>query len=106
MSSTPTLEDARALLTAAQRLLEPALDRTREITENGHAIDSHQVLTERVTYAATEERAARELLDTTVAWRDEGRGDEMMELTCAAAVADLVGSLRARLALPSELSAD
>ncbi|NQZ98068.1 MAG: acyl-CoA/acyl-ACP dehydrogenase [Myxococcales bacterium] len=98
MSSNPTLEDARALLTAAQRLLEPALDRTREITENGHAIDSHQVLTERVTYAATEERAARELLDTTVAWRDEGRGDEMMEITCAAAVADLVGSLRDRLA--------
>ncbi len=41
MSSTPTptLEDARTLLAAADRFLEQAVDRAREITQGGRAID-------------------------------------------------------------------
>ena len=84
MSSTPTLENAKTLLEAGQKLLGPALDRARKITEGGRAIDDHQVLTERVAYAATEERAARELYEFNVALKDEGRGDELREATCAA----------------------
>ena len=98
MSSMPTLEHAKTLLEAAQRLLGPALDRARKITEGGRAIDDHQVLTERVAYAATEERAARELYDFNVALKGEGRGDELREVTCAASVADLANSLKNRLA--------
>ncbi len=98
MSPThPTLDDARTLLGAARRLIEPALARAREITEGGARIDDHQVLAQRVAYAATEERAARALLDSTAALRDEGRCDEMLEQICAASVGDLVGSLKGRL---------
>ena len=70
MTSPPTLEDAAALLDAADRLLEPALTAAQQITEAGKRIDDHQLLTERVAYAVTEGRAARELLDFTHACRD------------------------------------
>jgi (2S)-methylsuccinyl-CoA dehydrogenase len=56
------------------------------------------VLAERVAYAVTEGRAARALLDFTAALHEEGRGSEILEQTCAASVADLVGNLRNRLA--------
>lgn len=102
MLGTPTLEDARALLAAGEALLESALARAREVTEGGKAIDDHQVLTERVAYAATEARAAREVLDFVEDARKEGRGDETLEASAVAAAAHLVASLRDRLdpALP------
>ncbi len=59
----PTLDDARQLLAAADSLLAGALARARVLTKNGKAIDDHQVLAERVAYAATEARAARELIE-------------------------------------------
>jgi (2S)-methylsuccinyl-CoA dehydrogenase len=98
MTATPTLDDARTLLEAAEQLTERALRRAREITDGGKRIDDHQVLTERVAYAATEARAARELVEYTSAARAEGRGDDMLELSCAASVADLVENLKNRLA--------
>ena len=61
-SPLPSLDGARELVEAAESLLERALEAARAITEGGARIDDHQVLTERVTYAATETRAARELL--------------------------------------------
>ena len=65
MSETPlpTLADARVLLEACETLCETVLERAREVTQGGRAIDDHQVLSERVAYAATEARAARELVD-------------------------------------------
>ena len=62
MAENPTLDDARALLAAADGLLGPALDRAREITAGGRKIDEHQVLAERIAYAATEAQAARALV--------------------------------------------
>jgi len=62
MPPRPGLEDARLLLTAAESLIALALARAREITAHGDEIDAHQVLAERVAYAATEGRAARELV--------------------------------------------
>lgn len=94
----PTLDDARALLAPAEMLLEGALARAREITKNGAAIDDHQVLAERVAYAATEARAAQELVSYTERMKSEGRADAMLEATAAAATADLVWSLTSRLA--------
>ena len=68
----PTIADAQPLLAAADTLLAGALARAREITKKGAAIDDHQVLAERVAYAATEARAARELLERG-AGREERR---------------------------------
>jgi (2S)-methylsuccinyl-CoA dehydrogenase len=91
------LDDARSLLGAADALLEKALARARELTEGGRRIDEHQVLAERVAYAATEARAARELLDLVDRARGEGRSDEALEATAVAATAELVGRVRGRI---------
>jgi (2S)-methylsuccinyl-CoA dehydrogenase len=97
MTSTPPLDDARQLLEGAEQLVERALARAREITNDGKGIDDHQILTERVAYAATEARAARELFDFTVALRAEGRNSPERQRLCGASVADLVFDLRSRL---------
>ena len=93
MSSMPSLAEAHLLRDAANHLVERALERAREITGAGKRIDDHQVLTERVAYAATEARAASELVDAV-----EGAGATPdSEQTCAAAVAELTRSLVGRL---------
>jgi len=97
MTTPPTLEDGRRLCDAADRLVERALERAREITEGGRRIDEHQVLAERVSYAATEARAARDTVDAADAARAEGGAGEMLECTAAAAAAGLTASLRNRL---------
>jgi (2S)-methylsuccinyl-CoA dehydrogenase len=89
----PTLADARQLSDAAGGLIERAIDRARAVTGSGKRIDDHQVLVERVAYAATQARAAAELCDAV-----ESRGAAAIaEATCAAAVAELARSLIARL---------
>jgi (2S)-methylsuccinyl-CoA dehydrogenase len=93
----PTLDDAGPLLAAAERLVEAALERARTLTRRGEAIDDHQVLAERVAYAATEARAARELCAWTERVKAEGRADAWLEAICAAATAELAASLRDRL---------
>jgi len=98
MPSNPTLSDARSLLEAAEKLLDQTVERASAVTEGGKRIDDHQVLSERVAYAVTEGRAARAALDFATALAAEGRSSEPIEATFAASVADLVGSLRVRLA--------
>ncbi|MBW2290499.1 MAG: hypothetical protein JRG90_22160 [Deltaproteobacteria bacterium] len=98
MTTPPTLNDARILLAGADDLIARALARAREITDGGKRIDDHQVLSERVTYAATEGRAAQDMIARTAAALAEGGADDMLELTCVAGVADLVESLKNRLA--------
>ena len=83
MSAPPTLEDARPLLEGAERLVERALSRTREITDGGRRIDDHQVLVERVAYAATEARAASDTLAAADAAAQDGRADTHL---CATAL--------------------
>jgi len=97
MTTPPTLEDARHLCAAADRLVERALERAREITESGRRIDEHQVLAQRVAYAATQARAARETVDAAETHAG-GSGSGMIEVTAAAAVAELTTSLRDRMA--------
>ena len=60
--STLTLADAKALVAGSDALLALALERARSLTDGGKRIDDHQVTTERVAYAATEGRAAHELV--------------------------------------------
>ena len=95
--SAPSLDDARTLLNAGKSLLDPILERAREVTAGGNAIDDHQVLTERTAYAATEARAAEEVLNLASQAQSEGRLAAALEQTAIAAVGDLIASLRNRL---------
>jgi hypothetical protein len=82
------------LVEGVEALSGAALERAKEITHSGKLIDEHQVLAERVAYAATEARAARELFEHA-SGRD--RIDPLHVKTCVAAVADLAHSLSTRL---------
>jgi (2S)-methylsuccinyl-CoA dehydrogenase len=97
MTRPPSLDDARALQRAAEALVERALERGREITGAGARIDDHQVLVERLSYAATQARAAREMLAALDAARGEGRCSESFATAGCAAVALLAGAVRERL---------
>ena len=98
----PTLDDARQLLVAAEELLARAIERSAAITEHGRKIDEHQVLTERVAYAATEARAARAVLEAVDDARAEKQSSDLFEATAAASVGDVVASLRDRLWLAAD----
>ncbi|MCA9511542.1 MAG: acyl-CoA/acyl-ACP dehydrogenase [Myxococcales bacterium] len=102
MSSLPTLDVAHSLDAAARALLDRAVERARAITKDGAAIDDHQVLTERVAYAATEAVAMRETLAAVEAARAEGRSSDAFELTAVAAVGELAHALRDRLSLAAD----
>jgi (2S)-methylsuccinyl-CoA dehydrogenase len=98
MSTSPTLDDATPLAAGAEALVERCLDRARDLTEAGARIDDHQVTVERVTYAATQARAAREVLAAVSEAKAEGRATPMLETIAAASVAELTRDLRNRLA--------
>ncbi len=56
------MADDRDVISAASRaLVDRALAAARTLTRNGDAIDEHQVVVERVAYAATEARVIEEL---------------------------------------------
>jgi len=97
MSQLPKLDDARRLLGAAEDLVERALERARALTERGARIDDHQVLVERVSYAATQARAAREMLAALDVAKAEGRTGESFERSGVAGIALLCISMRERL---------
>ncbi len=97
MTDSTSVDDARLLLGAAEDLVSRALEAARRITQNGAGIDAHQVLVERVSYAATEARAARETLASLDAAKAEGQASESFERAGVAAVALLCASLRDRL---------
>ncbi|HVN38451.1 MAG TPA: acyl-CoA dehydrogenase family protein [Myxococcota bacterium] len=97
MTQPIRLDEARRLLAAAEDLVERALERARELTSRGARIDDHQVLVERVTYAATQARAAREMLAAQDVAKAEGRTDESFERIGVAAIAMLCASVRERL---------
>lgn len=96
-STVPTLADARAILDAARALTGAGTARARELTLSGSNIDDYQVLAERVAYAATEVRAAAELLAYTERLHGRGRGSEHLDRIAVAAVAELAASARDRL---------
>lgn len=73
---------------AAGALAERAVSAARALTRDGHAIDDHQVVVERVAYAATEARVIAELATAPGELADAAR--------CAAA--ELAASMAYRLA--------
>ncbi len=90
--------DARLVLEAGSRLLADAVEAARRLTKGGNAIDDHQVVTERVAYAATEAVAAHEVLAELERWRSEGKATAIREKTAIAAVGELMSNLMTRLA--------
>jgi len=98
-TAIPTFEQAKRLQGAARELSEEALSRTREITEGGRRIDDHQVLVERVVYAATQARAATELVASVSEAAAQGQSSPSLELSAVAAIAELARGVRTRLEL-------
>lgn len=80
--------DRRLIETAAGALAERAVAAARALTRDGHAIDDHQVVVERVAYAATEARVIAELAAAP---------DELAEVAACAA-AELAAAIPHRLA--------
>ncbi|MFP6565172.1 MAG: acyl-CoA dehydrogenase family protein [Myxococcota bacterium] len=98
MSDGLRIEEARQLQAAAADLFERARKSAVEITEGGRRIDDHQVLTERVAYAATEARALDETLVHLERAQAEGRASSDFELACTLAAAELAKRIHDRLA--------
>lgn len=72
---------------SAQSLADRAVEAARALTKNGEAIDDHQVVVERVAYAATEARVIHELADTPASLAEYAH----------VAAGELAASLRYRL---------
>ncbi len=98
MSDGLRIEEARQLQAAAADLFERARKSAVEITEGGRRIDDHQVLAERVAYAATEARALDETLVHLERAQAEGRASSDFELACTLAAAELAKRIHDRLA--------
>lgn len=81
---------ASLIAAAAGRLVDAALERARALTERGQRIDEHQVLVDRVAYAATEHRALVALIAAA-------ERDPALERRALVAAGLLGASLRERL---------
>lgn len=90
-----TLADVRPVLAAVRALTEAAVVAAARLTDGGKRIDDHQVVSERVAYAATEARAAAELLAFVEAIG--ARRTPMFERLAVAGVAELAAAARDRL---------
>ena len=99
---TATQEDARLILEAGSQLLAGAVAAAKEMTGGGKTIDDHQVITERVAYAATEAVAAHEVLAELDAWAADGNLTPIREKTAIAAVGELMSNLRDRLSAAAD----
>jgi (2S)-methylsuccinyl-CoA dehydrogenase len=99
---TATLDDARLILEAGSKLLADAVTAAKRMTEGGKRIDDHQVITERVAYAATEAVAAHEVLSAFDTWADEGQGTPNREKLAIAAVGELMTHLCERLSASAD----
>ena len=86
-----SLDDAKVALAAARSFTQLAVDRAAALTARGETIDDHQVVVDRVAYAATEARAAHELYEAAA-------NQPSLHDVARAAVAELAASARDRLA--------
>lgn len=99
---TASLDDARLILDAGSQLLADAVGAAKRLTDGGKHIDDHQVITERVAYAATEAVAAHQMLAELDAWSAEGKATPMREKIAIAAVGELMSTLRERLSMAAD----
>jgi len=99
---TASLEDARLILEAGSQLLADSVAAAKSLTDSGKQIDDHQVVTERVAYAATEAVAAHAMLSELDAWQADGQTTALREKLAIAAVGELMANLRERLSLVAD----
>ena len=99
---TASLEDARLILEAGSQLLADSVAAAKSLTDSGKQIDDHQVVTERVAYAATEAVAAHAMLSELDAWQADGQATALREKLAIAAVGELMADLRERLSLVAD----
>jgi len=97
-SVSSTLNSARALAEGAAALSASAIERAREKTRGGAAIDEHQVLSERLALIATEARAATALVDYAERLSAAGRADATAEDQAFAYAAEVVHKIAGILA--------
>jgi (2S)-methylsuccinyl-CoA dehydrogenase len=90
-----TLPNAQPIVDAVTALTDRAVASAAKATVGGAKIDDHQPLSSAVAYAATEARAARELVDFTTGLGD--RKTKEHEQVALAGAADLAASARNRL---------
>jgi (2S)-methylsuccinyl-CoA dehydrogenase len=95
-SQPATLADARTLADAARDLAAVAVARAAELTRHGEAIDEYQVVVDKVAYAATEARAAVELVTAAEQASQQRKGGPLEALAISGA-AELARACRDRL---------
>jgi (2S)-methylsuccinyl-CoA dehydrogenase len=89
--------ETSVIVPALRSTIDTALEIGRRVTEGGKAIDDHQVLAERLAYAATEVRAAEALADYASARRAAGAPDDTTDLMAAAFAGEMAAKLRGLL---------
>jgi (2S)-methylsuccinyl-CoA dehydrogenase len=90
--------EAGPLLSALERVVDAAVENARKITDRGKGIDEHQVHCERVSYLATELRAAKALGDYAAAAAREGAADPQANETAAIFTANTAARCRTQVA--------
>ena len=90
--------EAGPLLSALERVVDAAVENARKITDRGKGIDEHQVHCERVSYLATELRAAKALGDYAAAAAREGAADPQANETAAIFTANAAARCRTQVA--------
>jgi (2S)-methylsuccinyl-CoA dehydrogenase len=93
--TTDALASARRLTDAANDAIAVAIAQAARITDNGKAIDEHQVHTERIALHATEARAAAELVAYCERQVAAGKPDAIAEQQAFAFAAEITNRLRA-----------
>lgn len=88
--------EAAPLISTLERIVDAAIDHARKQTDGGKAIDEHQVHCERVSYLATELRAARALADYAAACGADG--DPLAAETATIFAANVAARCRAQVA--------
>ncbi len=102
-----SIADAQRLMAAAQGVLDRALAHARAVTNGGKGIDEHQVQAERIAYAATELRAAHELLRYAEAATAAGKATPELADEAVAFAAETAQRLRTQIeAAPDDFGVD
>jgi len=88
-------DETTTIVAAVRAALDEALAAGRRSTEQGKAIDDHQVHAERLAYAATEAAAAEAFAAYAAARRDAGAADPVVDRMAAAFVGEIAARHRA-----------
>ena len=94
---TRMANETTVILPALRSTIDAVLEIGRRVTGGGKAIDDHQVLAERLAYAATEVRAAEALATYAADRRAAGAPDDITDLMAAAFAGEIAAKLRGQI---------